>query len=302
MKEDLTGMIVHDLKNPLNAVLGLAGMPPEQHRLNIIRRAGQQMSQLVLNLLDIQKYETTSLVLQTQPLAATQLIGEALQQTEFLAEARAISYQIDADPHLQVDADSELMVRVWVNLLTNAIKYAPTGDCLLLEVRWDADRGAVFSLTDHGRGIPPEQLELIFDKFSQVSGDERSGKLRSTGLGLTFCRLTVESHGGTIAARSELGRFTTFEFNLPKARRTETAATTAPTRAVADFPNLPQALRESQADLLERIARIPIYDVSALIDNLNQLPESPEIDRWKSAVEQAAFSGDNQRLQLLLQS
>jgi hypothetical protein len=200
-----------------------------------------------------------------------------------------------------VQADAELIVRVLVNLLTNAIKYAPAGDVIEIQAIYDPERGAVFRVTDHGKGIPPDQLDRIFDKFSQVDGGQASGKLRSTGLGLTFCRLTVKAHGGSIGVRSEVGRYTTFEFNLPKASIAEQAFVTWTSKEAPVIGPLSAELLSQHAQLLAELRAVPIYSVSDLLDLLERLPDQPvELAAWKAAVESAALSANEARFRELL--
>lgn len=302
MKEELSGMIVHDLKNPLNAVLGMAALPPDSMRLNVIREAGQQMANMVSNLLDVQKYENAALKLNFEHLSAYDLLRDAVQQTAFLAEQRGVGFDLQADPRLEVKGDRDLLHRVLVNLLTNALKYAPNGDTLLLEADWDTERGAVFRVTDHGKGIDPDQLVSIFDKFSQADGGRASGAMRSTGLGLTFCRLTIEAHGGTIAARSEMGRYTTFEFNLPDAKLPSGVGLPNFSPALAAMAEpLPDALRATHASTLERLRQLPAYELTEILNALDELPDaSQEIMNWKAGVERAALATDGERLRQLL--
>ncbi len=294
MKEELTGMIVHDLKNPLNAILALTSLPPDTSRLLMMRAAGQQMSQLVSNLLDIQKYENAALKLSIQPIQAAILWNRAIEQTTLLTQAKSLDIRLDLQAGLVVEADAELLVRVLVNLLTNAIKYAPSGDTLDLRAQYEADQGAVFSITDHGQGIPPDQLERIFDKYAQVGGGVASGRLRSTGLGLTFCRLTIEAHGGRIAARSEVGRYTTFIFNLPhafveKSQGVESDGLSG-SQTREPMPELPPSLRQKYASVLDTLASLPIYELSQIYDLLDRITE-PEVQIWRASVEVAALAG-----------
>ncbi len=302
MKEELTGMIVHDLKNPLNAVLAMASLPPDTGRLQVIRGAGQQMANLVTNLLDVQKYENDALKLQPETLPAHEILKTAAEQTDFLAQQKNIRFDIQTTPQLMVEADRELLVRVCVNLLTNAIKYAPNGDTLILEASYDAEQGAVFRITDHGRGIPADQVESIFDKFSQVDGGRASGKLRSTGLGLTFCKLTTEAHGGTIRARSEVGKYTTLEFNLPIARLDSGPGRPADAKPEsAPVGPLPAALQSEHTEVLDRLRNLPPYSLTAILDALDELPNAPELlHNWKTAVEAAVLAADAARLRELL--
>lgn len=301
MKEQLTGMIVHDLKNPLNAVLAMAAQPPDENRLTVIRSAGQQMSQLVMNLLDVQKYENAAIELRPETAAANDLIEAALEQTRFLAQRKGLNFELKTEDRLLVNADRNLIERVWVNLLTNAIKYAPAGDTLLIESAYDAARGAVFRLTDHGQGIPAEQLEIVFEKFSQMNGGRASGKLGGTGLGLAFCRLTAEAHGGGVRAISEPGQYTTFEFNLPSARLGDVSA--AQPLGTAQRQSPPDELARVYPEVFSRLRELPPYELTAILDLLDQLPDSPEsLRQWKARLETAALSGDAEAYRSLLEA
>jgi signal transduction histidine kinase/Tfp pilus assembly protein PilF len=301
MKEQLTGMIVHDLKNPLNAILGMSSLPPDPKRLQIIRSAGQQMSQLILNLLDVQRYENAALELHPEPVSAAQLVARAIDQTEFLAQQRQLTLLPLVDPRLHVRCDVELLVRVLVNLLTNAIKYAPAGDCIEIEAKLDPRRGAFFRVTDHGKGIPPDQLERIFDRFVQADEAVPSGMLRGTGLGLTFCRLTVEAHGGQISAASEPDRYTSFTFGLPQAWLDDQLATEVSLANPNEVHPLDSGLKQTFAPLIDQLRTVPLYNVSGLLDLLEQLPDEPsELVAWKAALEGAALAGNEARYRELL--
>lgn len=299
MKEELSGMIVHDLKNPLNAVLGLSALPAEEQRLKIIRRAGQQMAQLVTNLLDVQRYESAALALHESNVPALELIEAARQQTAFLAEEKNVTFQVECLPGLIVVCDRDLIVRVWVNLLTNAIKHAPVGDALVLQAEYTDNQEALFRLTDHGPGIPPDRLLAVFDKFAQFDAGQQSGRLRGTGLGLAFCRMAVQSHGGKISVLSAPGQYTTFEFRLPKAGVGEIYAVEAKGSTLEK--ELPVGWKAENRNLIEQIAKLPAYDLTAFYDSLEQLSEPDDaVTAWKSSLEHATLIGDSANRERLL--
>ena len=301
LKDALTGMVVHDLKNPLQAVLGLATLPPDAARLQVIRHAGQQMATLVSNLLDVQKYETHALNLQSEPVPALEILQAATLQTDYLAQQKHIGFDVQAPADLVVEGDRDLLERVCINLLTNAIKYAPNGDTLVLEAIHDGEQGALFRITDHGRGIAPDQLEKVFDKYAQVDGGRSMGKLRSTGLGLTFCKLTVEAHGGAIRAHSAEGQFTTIEFRLPKARLLNHATSNGrPPDRVASS-DLTRELRHRYAPTLAALAACEPHEISHIFDLLDGIDDgTPALLAWRAAVERAALAGDTVRYRQLL--
>jgi two-component system sensor histidine kinase VicK len=117
---------------------------------------------------------------------------------------------------LVVQADSDKVERVLLNLLTNAIKFSPEGGTVTVEVQWtEAPPGVLISVTDQGSGIPPEHLDRVFDKFYQA-GDDLVKKTNGVGLGLYICKSIVEYHGGRIWVESTPGEGSTFQFTLPQ--------------------------------------------------------------------------------------
>jgi len=234
-KDQLTQMIVHDLKNPLTALLGFleilrldrltvdqAGLL--QHAL----RSGRNLSDLIGDLLDIGRIEEGRLELEYVQLASYDLLMECANEMRgWLAqEGKTITVEVPDDlPPLY--ADYRLMRRVILNLLSNSIKHTPAGThiCLraaphlLLPAPGADPSGAAVSqilieVEDNGPGIPPAYLERIFEKFGRFS-TEHPARQSSTGLGLTLCRLVAEAHGGTIGVTSTLGQRTTFRVTMP---------------------------------------------------------------------------------------
>jgi signal transduction histidine kinase len=114
-------------------------------------------------------------------------------------------------PPLQADGDK--MLRTLVNLLGNAIKFTPQRGTVTVEVQCHDD-SLQFCVVDTGEGIPEEAFERIFEKFGQVES-RKAGKQMSTGLGLTFCKMAVEAHGGRIRVESEMGQGSRFSFSVP---------------------------------------------------------------------------------------
>jgi len=242
-KEAMTGMIVHDLKNPLNAIIGLSSMNPEDEMMQMINSAGNQMLNLVLNILDVQKFENTEVKLNLNEASLYELAEEANRQVTLLIKQKKQILNINILPQTIISTDSEVTIRVFVNMLTNAIKYTPNGGSIsinqeaILFNEDDYNKSdlipdtiktkfkfqtpiCLISVSDTGQGIPADKLHLVFEKFGQVEA-KKSGGVRSTGLGMTFCKMVVEAHGGAIWITSEVGKGTNFYFTLPFARNNE---------------------------------------------------------------------------------
>jgi signal transduction histidine kinase len=224
LREDLTHMIVHDLRAPLTGILsslqtvegGLLGpVAPEVAELNrLALRSSRTLLDLVNDLLDIGKLESGKMRLQRAAVAPARLIAEAVPQVEPLVRERRLRLSVEASPELTaVDVDTDLAVRVLVNLLGNAIKFTAQEGEIEVTARRDGEFVA-FSVRDTGEGIPREYQNSIFEKFGQVE-TSKSGRRLSTGLGLTFCKMAVEAHGGRIQVASEPGVGSTFTFTLP---------------------------------------------------------------------------------------
>jgi len=224
MKNSLTHMIVHDLNNPL-AVIGLkvdllkmhltSALTPEQENdLSVITLAVKELMRMINNLLDLNKMEDGSMRLHYEIFAARDLILEACAEMRVIAQGEGKSVEAVIDRGIAgVSADKELFRRVLVNLIGNAIKFAPSNGVVMVRAEYDQGPQAL-RVTVHNRGdhIPPEYIDRVFDKFVQVEAQKAK---RGKGLGLAFCKLAVEAHGGTIRAQSSPEQGTTFTFNIP---------------------------------------------------------------------------------------
>jgi signal transduction histidine kinase len=226
LRDSLTGMVVHDLRTPLTSLLtGLQTMElmgelnaDQAECLTMATQGGETLLGMINDLLDVSKMEEGSLQLERQALAAGDLIARAEGQVKQLAAERDLKLVVEAASDLPpVWGDEEKLRRTLVNLLGNAIKFTPARGAITIAARRaDAEPAVLFSVADTGEGIPQEAFEKIFEKFGQVETRKRGRKM-STGLGLTFCKMVAEAHGGRIWVESELGQGSTFLFTLPVA-------------------------------------------------------------------------------------
>ena len=169
---------------------------------------------MIQNLLDVAKMEEEKLELRKEPVDIAALILDRLQHFEALAvtEKKTITASVDKSIP-PVNMDKSLIERVINNLLTNALHHTSSGGVIKLGVK-NSDGFAEVTIADNGEGIPEEYREKIFEKFVQVK--KKQAHLRTgTGLGLTFCKMVVETHGGSIRVDSELGKGSAFIFKIP---------------------------------------------------------------------------------------
>ncbi len=223
MREDLTQMVVHDLKNPLAATMAyvesvtsgvLGEVNPRQKEF--LQRAYNN-SNLLLNMigdiLDLNRAEAKEVSLKLCFDSVKKVVKEAIFQLESEQTARKIIVQEFLSDTPNTGYDPDIITRVCVNLLHNAYKFSSANG--IVQVFLEADAHNVYvKIKDHGPGIPEKYHEKVFEKFVQVGDSEIKHRL-SSGLGLTFCKIMVEEHKGKVWVESEVGKGSTFIFTLP---------------------------------------------------------------------------------------
>ncbi|MEP6757340.1 MAG: hybrid sensor histidine kinase/response regulator [Chthonomonadales bacterium] len=226
LRDSLTHMIVHDMRTPLTSLLtGIqtveaAGVLNELQRecLEMSIAGGQVLLAMINDLLDISKMEDGSMHLEYSRIDPAVLVEHSIQQVAPLGANCGLNVIPVVDEHLpELVGDADKIRRVLVNLLGNAIKFTPDGGTITLRAQYETEsKHTLFSVHDTGEGIPQEAFDRIFEKFGQVE-TRKAGRKMSSGLGLTFCKMAVEAHGGTIWVQSVLGRGSTFRFTIPAA-------------------------------------------------------------------------------------
>ena len=238
LRDNLTHMVVHDMRSPLAIVQMSLEMlktrltdlnEPESKLLEGALRSALAMNRMTTQLLDVSRLEAGQMPLNYIACDLAAVAQAALEAiSPLLGDRHAV---LEARAPLTAVCDAVLLRRVLDNLLSNALKFAPPGKEITLSIVREGDF-AQLAVVDTGPGIPEEFHQKIFEKFSQIAGEQQS---KGTGLGLTFCKLAVEAHGGKIGVDSEVGRGSTFWFTLPlaaKATPTETRAPGAPPSAL----------------------------------------------------------------------
>ena len=223
-RDDLMRMIVHDLKTPLTSMLATLEMLRDgdfgaiderpARALSDVEGKAEDLLGLIQDLLDVSKVEEQSLVLSPEQIAPAALLAEVLFDWELrFRQEQTVARHDVADDAPVFRADKTLLKRVLTNLVQNAITHSPVPVTLTLAARRDP-AGIAISVSDTGPGIPEEYQDLVFQKFEQVRA-ANAPRVRSSGLGLAFCRIAVESHGGRIWLRSKEGEGSTFHILLP---------------------------------------------------------------------------------------
>ncbi len=222
MREDLTSTMVHDLRNPATVVLGALDLleaeelTEAQYEIaDVARQGGQRLLNLINAILDVNRLESGQMPLEREPIRLDIIAAEMAEMEQVLTRDKHLTLENNVQSGLPlVSVDVELLRRVLQNLIGNAIKFTPAGGHITLEAQVDSahPQYLVIAVKDDGPGIAPDLQARLFQKF--ISGRVRG---RGSGLGLAFCRLVVEAHGGRIWVESTPGSGATFHFTLPVA-------------------------------------------------------------------------------------
>lgn len=225
-KDQIFGTIVHDLRNPLTAILGSldlvrhkvgASDPDLADLLSRAQESGARLSSMTQTILDVGRMEDGQMALSREPCDLADLVRAKVREYEATIRTKGLSADVllPKEP-LLASVDGGVVSRVVENLVTNAIKHTPKGGLVTVSVEAVPGTDAVrIAVADTGEGIPRDQIPRLFTKYGRARGQAMATKA-DTGLGLVFCRMAVELHGGSISVDSAAGRGTTFTVVLPR--------------------------------------------------------------------------------------
>ncbi|WP_135611288.1 sensor histidine kinase [Methanococcoides sp. AM1] len=228
LKNDFVSMVSHELKTPLTAMKTSSEFMKEsecnpeikEEMLDLIIRNIDRQARMVDDLLDISRIESGKMKFNPEDVNIRNIVETSLQTVEKQAKDKGIDIRVGyPEESLTIKTDKDKLIRVFVNLLTNAIKFTPHDGEVEISVT-DAGDHIQASIRDNGIGIPPEKREKIFDKFYQVDSTA-TRKAGGTGLGLAIIKGIIDGQGGTIFVESEANKGSTFTFRLPKELKEE---------------------------------------------------------------------------------
>jgi two-component system, NtrC family, sensor histidine kinase KinB len=222
MQEDLMTMVYHDIRSPLANVLSSLDILTHQLEnnkdasvkiiLSVAQRSAERIMRLVNSLLDIRKIEADNSILHTNMDSPLQIVEDAMDVCRPMATSKKITLEIAMPKILSdVPVDRDMIRRVVINLIENAIKFSSSNKKVIVGLKQEID-AVVFFVEDNGPGIPEDQLDAVFNKFTRL---KTTLTTRGFGLGLAFCKLAIDAHGGKIWVESTLGKGTRFLFSIP---------------------------------------------------------------------------------------
>jgi signal transduction histidine kinase len=209
------------LKTPVAKIAGLADNMLTQRQfsssdgernLNSIMDSTKELNKFITSILDLTKIESRNLTLNMNSKDINTTVEKVVENLRYEASSQQVTVESELGPLYPIQYDQNLIIRVLSNLIENAIKYSGEGSSVFVKT-WDDEKWVYIEIQDNGVGIPPGDIENIFEKFYRVKNDA-SHSIKGTGLGLYLVKYFVELHGGTIEVSSELGQGTKFQIKL----------------------------------------------------------------------------------------
>ena len=227
LRTDLFNMLIHDLKGPISEVvanLDILTYTVDDENRQYVESAQigcDTLQTMIFNLLDITRMEERKLKLIYEKLDPQDLIKEVLGRLLRVGKTRELQFVEKFPPpetKVHFIGDRGILLRVLQNLLSNAIQYSPPGETIEVGFEYLKSPKIEFFVTDRGPGVPPEYQQAIFDKYMQLD-KKADGRIYTTGMGLTFCKMAVQAHRGNIGVKAEAPKGSRFWFALPLDRR-----------------------------------------------------------------------------------
>lgn len=248
IKDEFISVVSHELRTPLTSIRGSLGLlasgrlrpdsPQSKTLLEVAARNTDRLVNLINDILDLERLQTGKIPMTFEPCSVRQLATESMETVQSMADGAKIGLRcIVVDGYVR--ANQHRMMQTLTNLLSNAIKFSEPGSEVILSAS-PVDGQFEFSVQDHGRGIPEDKVEQIFERFQQVDASDSRVK-GGTGLGLAICRTIVNQHGGRIWATSKLGVGSTFHVRIPVEIPVENVSASLPIGA------LPEGIKATSA-------------------------------------------------------
>lgn len=291
-KKTMTDTIIHDLKNPLNTILN-------QTSDRKIISSGKRMLNLIMNILYIEKYENTQFKLNCEIHSLKKIISEVTENFETYCEQKNNKIILLSDD-FDIFADKDILIRVFENLLSNAIRFSDQNKNIEISAKEIEENKIMISVKNYGEAIPENKLETVFDKYSQAKISD-SKNYKSSGLGLTYCKMAIEAHEQTIKAKNIENKGVEIQFTMKsKFKQSENQQIKTEIKDEILFS-------QTEIDYLQpfilKLKNLEIYKISEIIEILNHIENRTiEIKKWKTKLNTAIFSSNTELFNKLLES
>jgi signal transduction histidine kinase len=303
-RQQMVQMMIHDLKNPLNVILNLTDSEsiPANPR-NIIRQISFEMLDLILNLLEVQKFKEMKMQVENENIHLNSLIESLSDKLIPLFVNSSIELKTSVPKNYWINADRHIVNRILTNILSNSIKNTPSGGLIQIFVT-QKDKEILLEISDNGIGISEDQINSMFDMYNQGENKYVSNNT-STGIGLTYCKLAVEALGGKIGLKSEYGRGTLVWFTLNQG----SIAENIDPEDIADtieikIPEIELTVKDIEEirPYITYLQSRSIYEVTEILSVIKKLAycENTRIIKWGELVEETLFSANEKRFRELI--
>ncbi|HEY9775218.1 MAG TPA: CHASE3 domain-containing protein [Planktothrix sp.] len=310
--------VSHELRTPLTSIRGslglieggLAGAISEKATklIKIARSESDRLIRLINDILDLRKIEAGMFELKKTTVETERLVERTIEGITGMAQGRHVTLVSEIKTTGPVMCDEDRVVQILTNLIANAIKFSPAGESVNITLQPGASTTFRFSVADRGPGIPNEQMHKLFGKFQQIDQSD-TRKVEGTGLGLAITKMLVEQHDGTIGVESEVGKGSTFWFELPAIfcpapmnhAQPELDSHIRPALIIEDDDSISEIIKEHlQQDNFEVVRATSIAEARALLEQYKpylivldlNLPDGDGLDLLRS------LSSDEQRQQI----
>lgn len=287
-KKNMTDTIIHDLKNPLNIILN------KTNDKQVVSSA-KRMLNLVLNILDVERYEATELVLNKEWFCIKNVLENIISELEVVCAKKNISIKIPSVKY-EIFADKNILIRVFENLLTNAIKFAEPNSEIQIKAKPEAEDKIKISVFNNGETIPEQNLKSIFNKYSQVKTQNKTDH-KSTGIGLAYCKMAINAHESEITVENIDNKGVVFSFWIIGKQARENA----------DPPDITCKFEFSAEDIeiinkyKPLLQSVDFYNASKIFEILKQIPDgNKSITNWKDKIKSSVFSGNKPHFMQLI--
>lgn len=306
-RQQMTRMIIHDLKNPLNLIINIAESDSFTAKSGkMIVKLSWGMLDLIMNILEVNKLENMRMKIVMTSFNLSSAIDKMIDKFSFILSNSSVTLKSKVPGKIWIHSDTQITDRIFDNLISNAIKYSSAGGIITISASYEEEHVRI-EVRDNGTGIPITIMNEVFNEY--VHGENRSFAYSNpTGLGLAYCKLAVEAMQGKIGISSEVGKGTIVWVTLQKGTIQSPSGKQPLRHSAEELNGNPVHSELTVSDLrkieplLFELRKTEIHEVSVIIKMLdNYLTNTGEaLAQWKNQILKAAYEGDNDTFQRLI--